>query len=402
MTSISNSFDWSFSIKLAALYVLAQLKFLHGFLSETLREQLPTAWNFEMFWVAFKSGGQTVYYDYYCKLKEPESYQPKAKVESKFQLTEGDVRFFHENGYIGPFDLVSPEEMEDLRKYLVDSLLTKESDNLSFSQGDYEFDTTSEDDLLTSWDEEMTQEYKEYYLELMNRLNRHLDDDRLLELFKKPEITERAAQLLGPDILLWRTKFFEIHPHSGGTKLHQATTWFYENQQESVVNPADHNELYQLTCWIALTDANLVNGCMQILPGTHKEIYPIKLGEMSQDLTNNIYGSRDSEIDYPGVTPEPHTIPMKAGQFYMFTERVIHGSIDNKSAQSRWGLNGRIATTNTRIYTPKMLNGLHRSKYFKLKNISLDKWRAVLLRGEDRYGYNRYTTATKKKELVKS
>jgi non-heme Fe2+,alpha-ketoglutarate-dependent halogenase len=372
---------------------LSKLKFIHGLLPQNLREQLPTAWNNKMFWVTFKSGGQTVYYDYYCKMREPKSYQPRAKVAPEFQLTEKQIRCFHENGYVGPFDLLPPEEMEEMRQYLVNTLLKTESKNLSFSQGDYEFDTTSEDDLLTAWNEELTEDYKKYYLNLMNQLNRHLDDERLENLFKHPAITERAAQLLGPDILLWRTKFFEILPGLE-TKLHQASTWFYENQQESVVTPEDDEDLYQLTCWIALTDANKHNGCMIVLPGTHQEIYPIKLGEVSQDLTNNIYGSRDSKIDYPGELPEPHYIEMKAGQFYLFTERAIHGSLTNSSNQSRWGLNGRIATTSTRVYSQKMLNGPHRSKYFKLKNINLDKWRAVLLRGQDRYGYNRYTEKT--------
>jgi hypothetical protein len=83
---------------------------------------------------------------------------------------------------------------------------------------------------------------------------------------------------------------------------------------------------------------------------------------------------------------------VKAGQFFFFSERVIHGSLDNKTDHYRWGINGRIATTETQIYTPKMLNETHCSKDFKMKNLSLDKWRAVLLRGEDRYGYNRYST----------
>ena len=97
------------------------------------------------------------------------------------------------------------------------------------------------------------------------------------------------------------------------------------------------------------------------------------------------------KIDYPGELPQPHYIEMKAGQFYLFTERVIHGSLKNKSDKSRWGLVGRIVTTSTRIYTKKMLEGVHHNKNLKLKNIKLDKWRAVLLRGEDRFGYNRYT-----------
>ena len=380
MATDSPLFDWKFSLKLAFLYILGKLKFVHGLLSETLREQLPIAWNNKMFWVAFKSGGQTVYYDYYCRLKEPKSYKPRASVAPEFQLTEEQIRGFYENGYIGPFDVLPPEEMEELRQYLVNSLLKTESKNLSFTAGDYEFDTTSEDDLLTAWDQEMTEDYKKYFLNLMNQLNRHLDDERVVNLFKHPAVTERAAQLLGPDIILWRTKFFEIKTGLE-TKLHQASTWFYENQQESVVTPEDDEDLYQLTCWFALTDANKENGCMMILPGTHKEIYPITLGEVSQDATNNIYGGRDSKIDYPGELPEPHYIEMKAGQFYLFTERVIHGSLPNKSDKSRWGLNGRIATTSTRIYTQKMLEGPHRSKYFKLKNINLNKWRAVLLRG---------------------
>ncbi|MEM9540284.1 MAG: phytanoyl-CoA dioxygenase family protein, partial [Cyanobacteria bacterium P01_E01_bin.42] len=369
-------FDWKFSVKLAFLYLLAQLKFLHGFLPETLREQLPTAWDFKMFWVAFTSGGQTVYYDYHCRLRKPQSYQPKVTVAPEYQLSEDEIRKFYENGYIGPFDLMPPEEMEELRQYFVNTLLKSESKNLSYEAGDFEFDTESEDDLLTSWNEEMTEDYRKYYLNLMSQLNRHLDDDRFCDLFKHPAVTERAAQLLGPDILLWRTKFFEILPHSIGTRLHQASTWFYENQQESVVIPEDPEDLYQLTCWFALTDATVENGCMQIIPGTHWEIYPIKLGKVSQDSTNNIYGSRESDIDYPYKSIKPHYIEMKAGQFYFFIEHVIHGSLDNQSDRSRWGVNGRIATTSTKIYTDKMLNGPHRSKYFKLKNINLDKWRA--------------------------
>lgn len=83
-TTTSSLFDWKFSLKLAFLYVLAKLKLLHGWLPETLREELPIGWNNQMFWVAFKSGGQTVYYDYYCRLKEPKSYNPRASVAPEF------------------------------------------------------------------------------------------------------------------------------------------------------------------------------------------------------------------------------------------------------------------------------------------------------------------------------
>jgi chlorinating enzyme len=400
MTATTNSslFDWNFSLKLAFLYILAKLKFVHGWLPETLREQLPIGWNNKMFWVALKSSGKIRYFDYYCRFKEPNSYKPRASVAPEFQLTEEQIRGFYENGYVGPFDLLPSEEMEDLQQYLVNSLLKTESKHLSFTAGDYEFDTTSKDGLVTSENREVTEDYKKNFLNSMNQIDRHLDYERLMNLFKHPAITERAAQLLGTDILLWRSKFFEIIPGLE-TTLHQASTFWSYNQQEALVTPEDDEDIFQLTCWIALTDANKENGCMMILPGTHKEIYPIDLGEFTQDSINNIstYLNQDLKINYPGELPQPHYIEMKAGQFYLFTERVIHGSLKNKSDKSRWGLNGRIVSTSTRIYTKKMLEGLHHNKSLKLKNINLDKWRAVLLRGEDRFGYNRYTEKVEKK-----
>ncbi|XWK88771.1 MAG: phytanoyl-CoA dioxygenase family protein [Phormidium sp.] len=392
MTATTNFslFNWKFSLKLGVFYILGKLKFIHGWLPETLREQLPTGWNNQMFWVAFKSGGKTAYYDYYCRLKEPKSYKPRASVAPEFQLTEEQIRGFYENGYVGPFDLLPPDEMEELQQYLVNSLLETESQHFSFTAGDYEFDTTGRSGLeVTPWKLEFTEEYKKHFFYTINKIDRHLDNNRLLNLFKHPAITERAAQLLGPNLLLWRTKFFEVQP-GRETTLHQASTWFLLNQQESIVTPEDHEDLYQLTCWIALTDANKENGCMMILPGTN-EIYPINVE------TTNLEGAPDLQIDYPGELPQPHYIEMKAGQFYLFTERVIHGSLKNKTDKSRWGLNGRIATTSTRIYTKKMLGGLHHNKYLHLKNINLDKWRAVLLRGEDRFGYNRYTEKLEKR-----
>jgi hypothetical protein len=377
LTTSSTSFDWQFSIKLAFLYVLAKLKFIHGLLPETLRDQLPIGWNNKMFWVAFTSGGQRVYYDYYCRFKEPTSYQPKVSVAPEYQLTEAEIRSFHDNGFIGPFDLIPREEMEELQQYLVNSLLPNESKVWSYKDGDYEFY------------DDGTSISKEYYFKLVNQLNRHLEEPKLAALYQHPALTERCAQLLGPDLLLWRTKFFGVRGHSKGTIIHQASTWLYENKKEAVVTPQDVEELYHLAVWIALTDANKENGCMILYPGTHKEIYPIKLGKLT---SNTVYGSREGTIDYPGQLPEPHCMEIKAGQFFLFTERVIHGSLDNKTDQIRWGVNGRITTTGTRVYTPKMLEQSHCSTDFKMKNLSLDKWKATLIRGEDRFGYNRYTT----------
>ncbi|MBW4635751.1 MAG: phytanoyl-CoA dioxygenase family protein [Iphinoe sp. HA4291-MV1] len=381
-----NRFERRFSLKLAFWYVLAKIKFIHPILPKKLRNLLPTGWNFHMFWTAFKSGGTRIYNDYYCKLKESISYKPKVSVAPEFQFSEEDIKFFYNNGYIGPFDLISSEEAKNLRDHLVNSVV-----NIPSKIWEYEFqqETGLAAELFPDSEDtnELTEEYKQYILSQVNKTDRHIDDPKLLNLFQQPSIVERSAQLLGPDIILWRSDCFEVPPHAKGTPWHQSSHWLLHNMRESVANPLDREELFQITCWIALTDANREKGCMTLIPGTHKEIYPLKLNRKASDV-NTTYRYDKGEIDYPIDQASHKLIEVKAGQFFLFSERVIHGAIPNKTDSSRWAVNCRIAKASTRFFSKKMFEEGHQITYHKVKNVSLDKWKAILLRGTDRFGYN--------------
>jgi len=330
-----------------------------------------------MFWTAFASGGRRVYYDYPARLKPPASLKPKVEVEEQFKLTEEDVSFFYENGYLGPFDLIPAEVAETFCKDIVDSVAETESEVFSFEQGDYEFD------------ENNPAHSTALAKKRMNLFNRHLDDSRLLNLFRSRAVTERCAQLLGPNLILWRTFFFNILPRSPGTAWHQASTYLLEDMQESIVNPPDMEELFQLTCWVALTDATLEKGCMRVIPGSQKDLYTISLTPAEEGSANNVYGAFDGTLDYPIDSSEKRNIEMKAGQFFLFTERVLHGSRGNSTDGTRWAVNARITRTDTRIYTERMLNNSHRYSIYGISKLSLDNWDAVLVRGEDEFGINR-------------
>jgi chlorinating enzyme len=382
-----NEFDLKFDLKLAFWYILAKLKFIHPILPKKLRNRLPIGWNFHMFWTAFKSGGTRIYNDYYCKLREPDSYKPIVSVEPAFQLSEQDIKFFYDNGYVGPFDLISSNEANNLRDHLVNSVV-----NIPSNIWKYEFQPESglANELFPDNEDsnELSESDKQYILTQVNKTNRHLDDSKLLNLFQHPSIVERCAQLLGSDILLWRSDCFEAPPHGKGTPWHQSSHWLLHNMRESVANPLNSEEVFQITCWIALTDANREKGCMTLIPGTHKEIYPLKVKRKASQ-SNTMYRYDKGEIDYPIDRASPQLIEVKAGQLFLFSERVIHGSVPNKTDNSRWAVNCRIAKVSTRFYTKRMFEEGHQISYHKLKNVSLDKWRAVLLRGTDRFGYNR-------------
>ena len=158
-------------------------------------------------------------------MQEPESYKPKAVVDAKYQLTEEDIRAFYENGYIGPFDLgYSEQEMDQIREHLVDLATNKESEIISFTRGDYRFKTQNNRNGKTN-DRESLSKAEKRYVDMINAYDRHLEDPTLLNLLKSPPIIERCAQLLGPDLLIWRSHFFNTPPLSGGSPWHQTSTW---------------------------------------------------------------------------------------------------------------------------------------------------------------------------------
>jgi non-haem Fe2+, alpha-ketoglutarate-dependent halogenase len=292
---------WLFRFQISFGYFLVKLKFLQRLLPQRVRTQLPLGWNERMFWTAFKSGGDKVYADYFCQLQAPDSYEPKVLVDQEYRFSEEQIKFFYENGYLGPFDLIPSDEMEQVREHLLNHI-HQESSVYSYSQGDYEIKQNNQ-----------AGRNEDYVFKLMNSKDRHLDNPLLLSLFKKPAITERLAQLLGSDLMLWRTQFFRKYPGGPPTPWHQATTYLSDDLRSSVVYPPDQESLFQLTCWIALTDATKENGCMTILPGTHTKLCPIR--------TNNYYQKKPGkeqtelsriEVDYPIDDQDVKAIEMKA------------------------------------------------------------------------------------------
>ena len=196
-----------YRIKLILVFLLARIKLFHPILPKTIRDELPTGWNDRMLWVAFKSGGKKLYFNYCSDFLEPNSYTPKAVVNKKYELTEEQVSLFYKNGHIGPWDLISSDEAERIRNHVM-ALDKTESKILSYARGDFQFEN----------------EESKLFAARLNAYDRHLEDSTLLNLFKHPAITERCAQLLGPDLILWRSNIFHVPPDSLGTAWHQGNT----------------------------------------------------------------------------------------------------------------------------------------------------------------------------------
>lgn len=332
-------------LPVAVLLLLRPFKFLHRFLPRDARDVLQS-WTAEMMRVFVFSLGTKVYIDQTCTLIEPVSYEPLIDTQPELRLTPEQIRVFYERGFLGPFTLCSREEMIAIREEIMASLETP-SAIYGFATG----------------------------------RDRHLDCQAVYELVRRPELTERLAQILGPNLLLWRSQVFLKPPGAPEVTWHQASTYLMEETYRPTLYPPDRDRLFQLTTWLAFDDVDLANGCMQFVPGTHKHINIMHLG----GRRGSSFGQANFQLAYDIDPAQVVNMEMQAGQFVIFSERTIHGSPANQSERRRWGMAFRTIRPDVLVYGDETL---HQVAYLN-EEYPLEKWGAVVLRGSDTAGRNR-------------
>lgn len=301
-------------------------------------------WDHEMFAKLIGSGVTRAYIDQPCYFKMPAKIEPKAEVAPEYRLSHAELKRFYTDGYLGPFDAFTPGQMQDFKK---DLLAVEKAPSEAYG--------------------------------FVTPRDRHLEMPRMWNYLKSPAITERIAQILGPDLLCWRSQIFYKGPGSPAIQWHHASTFMVEDYQDPAIFPKDRSEIFQLTVWIAVDDSTTENGCLRFAAGTHDRMRPIKFGG-EEGFYNAAYS-----LDFK---PEEHRtveVPCRAGQFIIFTERCVHGSAANTTDRYRIAFNMRVIPTNIAVYPNKKY---YRSVYNGGK-YHLDKWGVALLRGTDQHQLSR-------------
>ena len=85
-------------------------------------------------------------------------------------------------------------------------------------------------------------------------------DDLFQSVASKPEIVDVIEDLLGPNIKLYTDQLM-MKPRFNGT----VTDWHQDAVAWPFFVPQDH-----VSCWVALDDATVENGCMTVIAGSHK------------------------------------------------------------------------------------------------------------------------------------
>lgn len=289
-----------------------------------------------------------------------------------FALTDEEQKFIDENGYVGPFTLYEPEEMEQIwnktRRQVFDR-----------SHAIYEIDMHSGPNNIANYD-------------------RHLDIPFLAQHVARPEIVNKLKGILGPDILCWRTEFFPKYGGDEGTDWHQADNFAMASGKPQIIWP-ETGFGGTVTVWTAFTEASEKTACLRFQPGTHRKMFYDEMKKMTYnpDLVNTkikggvlsgFFGYDYTELLVdPNVRPDDSkavTIPMKAGQYVIFWSTLAHSSLPNTAEANvlRLGFASRYVPPYVKIYPDTTVIEEYGA------SLSLHKYGAVLVAGEDKYGYN--------------
>jgi phytanoyl-CoA hydroxylase len=181
-----------------------------------------------------------------------------------------------------------------------------------------------------------------------------------VRLVSDPRLVDVAEAIIGPNIALFTAHYVCKPPHDGQPVLwHQDGAYWNLDPMEAV------------TVWLAVDESTPENGCLQVIPGSHRE--PLRKPDLRTDIQNMLASEIGSEyIERWEAERGVRDIVLKPGDVSIHHPAILHRSQANLSGKRRCGLDMGFMPTSTRISN----EGLYLN--------------ALLIRGEAVPGVNEY------------
>lgn len=245
-------------------------------------------------------------------------------------LTENEIEKYHRDGYVTP-DFRLPEEViSDIRE-AHSRLVARHPEFSDYCSAVLAYDT--------------------WYLTVARR----------------PEILDMVAQIVGDNIALWNSSFF-AKPAKVGTK----TPWHQDGEYWPI------HPLATCTVWMAIDAATPENGCLKVIPGSHRS------KRLASHHENNADGlALNLELD-PQQFDESQAVDiiLEPGQVSLHDVYLYHGSEANNSDQPRRGMTLRYMPTSS-VYQHDAS-----TRFAKDGPLNMSQRTVYLMRGIDESGQN--------------
>ncbi len=234
-----------------------------------------------------------------AELPREVGFVPSSNASPTFLTTE-QITLYNEQGYLMPFDGLDTTETNELRAFF-DGVLAA---FIELGRDSYSISTA------------------------------HLRFARIYELVRHPRIVGHVADLLGENVVAWGSHFFCKMPHDGKqVDWHQDSTYWPLSPTKTV------------TVWLAIDDADPQNANMRFIPRSHKHgLIDYDQSDKQADVLNMIVDNPEQYGD------APVDVTLKAGQFSLHSDQLLHGSLANDSDRRRCGLTIRYAAADVKTW----------------------------------------------------
>ena len=214
------------------------------------------------------------------------------------RLSDAQIRQYHEQGYLAPIRVLSPERAAFYRRQLE----AAEAAN----GGPFQGAMKQKPHLLFTW---------------------------LDQLAREDAVLDAVEGVIGRNILCWASGFFTKEAHDPSyVSWHQDLTYWG-------LEPADI-----VTAWVALSPSTPESGCMRVIPGSHKRDV---LAHAETFAEHNLL-SRGQEIQVEVDEREAVDVVLQPGEMSLHHVKLIHGSGANRADDRRIGFAIRYVPTYVR------------------------------------------------------
>ena len=223
----------------------------------------------------------------------------------RFALSDAEVEQYHRDGVLGPYPLLAEAEMEVARRVIDREIIGP----------------AARDD------------------HTLHYHDRHLDHRTVCRICRRPELIDRVASLLGPDLMVWRSNF-QVKPplaEAVGDAQHYTNVPWHQDGAYFGLQP-----LVLVSAWIAITEATEENGCMQVVAGSHTQTF-----DHDHDPERRAFGR---SVPEQAIDPDAvRALLLRPGEFVLFNENTLHASGPNRTSRPRVGLTPRISVPFVRV-----------------------------------------------------
>lgn len=210
------------------------------------------------------------------------------------ELSPEQVQFYEKNGYLFPLPALSGAETSRMRQQF-DAYTRANQDRLS--------------DMIPR------ERRKVYALT-------HLALPWVYEIVSHRNILDAVENIIGPNILVWEATWFVKFAHDPGY-----ISWHQDGAYWGLRPPT------VTTAWVALSGSSEENGCMRVLPGTHRSVLP----QRDTYARDNAL-SRGQEISVEVDEAKAVSLLLQPGEMSLHHIGIAHGSKPNTSDGPRIGI----------------------------------------------------------------